>query len=152
MKLAGIEQSKCVVIMDAITVLFECVRRHWCPTLHAVMCMCLVRVVVCCSREKITVSHDAHATRRCETLQQAYARRTSACGSAESSARVVLLLESMLLHPYGTDGMCSQATIERWLWTLSCGRDGQAGETDVYSTILDCGTVLAADVCSNRAV
>ena len=152
MKLVGIEQSKTVMIMDALAVLFELARRQWCPTLHAVMCMCLVRVVVCCSREKITVSHDAHAIRRCETLQQACARRISVCGLAESSARVVLLLKSMLLHPYGTDGMRSQATVERWLWTLSCGRDGQAGETDIYSTTVDCGTVLATDVCSSRAV
>ena len=62
------------------------------------------------------------------------------------------MLKSELLYPYGLDGMCSQATVERLLWTLSCGLDGQAGEIDVFSTTIDYVTVLVAGMCSSRAV
>ena len=62
------------------------------------------------------------------------------------------MLKSELLYPYGLDRMCSQATVEHLLWTLSCGLDGQAGEIDVLSTTINYGTVLVAGMCSSRAV
>jgi len=137
---------------DALASFFERVCRQWCSALHASMCMCLASIDVSCSREMTSVSHAGHATQRCEKVQQACSSPSAAWCVVVSSSRVVSMLRSELLYPYGMDGMCSQATVERWLWTLSCGRDGQAGETDVCSTTIDYGTVSVADMSSSCAV